>query len=72
MFILQAHRDAIAELMNFIVEHPDADLQVPELARRAHLRVRHFSRIYRAETGVSPAQYAVRGEGADRNRASRA
>jgi transcriptional regulator GlxA family with amidase domain len=55
--VQSAERDAIAELMSFVVEHPDANLQVPQLARRAHLSVRHFSRIFRAETGVSPAQY---------------
>jgi transcriptional regulator GlxA family with amidase domain len=52
-----AEHDSLAELMSFVVEHPGADLQVPALARRAHLSVRHFSRLFRAQTGVSPAQY---------------
>lgn len=52
-----AERDALAELMSWIVEHPGADLQVPEMARRSHLSVRHFSRLFRAQTGVAPAQY---------------
>jgi len=52
-----AERDVLRDLMTWIVEHPSADLQVPALARRAHLSVRHFSRLFHAQTGVSPAHY---------------
>lgn len=52
-----AERAPLRDLQSFIVEHPDADLDVPALARRAAMSVRHFSRLFRAEVGVSPAAY---------------
>jgi transcriptional regulator GlxA family with amidase domain len=55
-----AERDALRELQSFIVDHPEQSLDVPSLARRAAMSVRHFSRSFRAETGVSPAAYVER------------
>lgn len=55
-----AEREPLRELMAWIVEHPKADLDVPALAARTHLSVRHFSRLFRAETGLSPATYVER------------
>jgi transcriptional regulator GlxA family with amidase domain len=55
-----AEREPLRELMAFIVDQPDAELDVPALAARAHLSVRHFSRLFRAETGLSPAAYVER------------
>jgi transcriptional regulator GlxA family with amidase domain len=55
-----AERDALRELQSFILEHPEQVLDVPSLARRAAMSVRHFSRSFRAETGVSPAAYVER------------
>lgn len=55
-----AERGALRELQSFIVEHPELELDVPSLARRAAMSVRHFSRSFRAETGVSPAAYVER------------
>jgi transcriptional regulator GlxA family with amidase domain len=55
--VQSAERDSIRELMAWVLDHPDASLSVPELARRARLSVRHFSRLFRSETGVSPAAY---------------
>ncbi len=55
-----AHRAPIRDLQALIVEHPDADLAVPALARRAAMSVRHFSRVFRAEVGLTPATYVER------------
>jgi transcriptional regulator GlxA family with amidase domain len=63
-----AERAPLRDLQAYIVEHPTAELDVPALARRVALSARHFSRIFRAEVGVSPAAYveAVRVEAARR------
>jgi transcriptional regulator GlxA family with amidase domain len=55
-----AERLPLREVQGFILEHPDQPLDVPTLARRAAMSVRHFSRSFRAETGVSPAAYVER------------
>ena len=55
-----AERLPLRELQSYILEHPDEALDVPALARRAAMSVRHFSRSFRAETGVSPAAYVER------------
>jgi transcriptional regulator GlxA family with amidase domain len=52
-----ADHQPIRELQAFIVEHPDADLALPALARRAAMSLRHFSRVFRAQVGVTPASY---------------
>jgi transcriptional regulator GlxA family with amidase domain len=52
-----AERAPIRDLQAFIAEHPEEDLDVPALARRVAMSVRHFSRVFRAEVGVSPATY---------------
>jgi transcriptional regulator GlxA family with amidase domain len=52
-----AERAPIRDLQAFIAEHPEEDLDVPALARRAAMSVRHFSRVFRAEVGVAPATY---------------
>ncbi len=55
-----AERLPLRDLQAYILEHPEASLDVPALARRAAMSVRHFSRSFRAETGVSPAVYVER------------
>lgn len=50
----------IRELLSWIAEHPRAELTVPELARRAHMSLRNFSRVFRREVGVAPAEYVER------------
>jgi transcriptional regulator GlxA family with amidase domain len=61
-------REPLRRLQAFIAEHPDADLSVPALATRAGMSERHFARVFRAETGSSPAAHveAVRVETARR------
>jgi transcriptional regulator GlxA family with amidase domain len=52
-----AARAPLRDLQSFILEHPEASLDVPALARRVAMSVRHFSRLFRAEVGVSPAAF---------------
>ncbi len=55
-----AERAPLRDLQAWIGEHPEADLGVPALARKVAMSVRHFSRVFRAETGASPADYVER------------
>jgi transcriptional regulator GlxA family with amidase domain len=55
-----AEREPVRDLQAWIVEHPDEDLEVPALARRAGMSGRNFSRVFRAEVGVPPAAYVER------------
>ncbi|MFF2195844.1 GlxA family transcriptional regulator [Streptomyces sp. NPDC058157] len=59
-----AGRREIDELRLWIADHPDADLSAPALAARMCLSERHFARVFKQETGTSPAAYveAVRVE----------
>jgi transcriptional regulator GlxA family with amidase domain len=50
----------LRELLAFIIEHPEGALDVPSMAARVGMSVRHFSRSFQAETGVSPAAYVER------------
>lgn len=63
-----AERAPLRDLQAYILEHPEAELAVPALARRVAMSARHFSRVFRAEVGVSPASYVegVRVEAARR------
>jgi len=63
-----ADRDAIRDLQEWMVDHPDADLSVDAMADRVAMSPRHFARRFRAEVGETPARYVerVRVEGARR------
>lgn len=50
-------REPLREIVAFITHHPDADLSVPALARRCAMSVRSFSRVFRQETGTTPAAF---------------
>jgi transcriptional regulator GlxA family with amidase domain len=52
-----AERHPLREVQSWIAEHPDADLSVEALARRASLSPRHFARAFAAEVGVTPGRY---------------
>jgi len=52
-----ADRHPIRELQQYIVDHPEADLSLETLARRVNTSPRHFARIFRAATGVTPGRY---------------
>jgi transcriptional regulator GlxA family with amidase domain len=53
----QADREPLREVQRFIAEHPSEDLATDALARRAAMSVRHFTRCFRQQVGVSPAHY---------------
>jgi transcriptional regulator GlxA family with amidase domain len=55
-----AERDAVAEVQTWIADHLDEDLSVARLAARAAMSPRHFARVFRAETGVTPARFVER------------
>jgi transcriptional regulator GlxA family with amidase domain len=47
----------VAEIQQFIADHPAADLSVEALARRAVMSPRNFARVFRSETGIPPGRY---------------
>jgi transcriptional regulator GlxA family with amidase domain len=55
-----AQREPLREVQQWITEHPAADLTVESLATRARLSPRHFARVFRAETGLTPGRYVDR------------
>jgi transcriptional regulator GlxA family with amidase domain len=63
-----AEREPLRELQTWVVDHPDADLSVPALARRVAMSARNFARVFRREVGMTPARYVeiVRVEAARR------
>lgn len=52
-----ADREPLRELQAWIAEHPDADLSVDALARRAGMSPRHFARVFTREVGMTPARF---------------
>lgn len=50
-------RTPIARLQSWIVDHPEGDLSLAALASRTAMSPRNFSRVFRSETGLSPAVY---------------
>ncbi len=52
-----AHRQPLRDIQHWITEHPDADLTIDVLARRANLSARQFARAFTAETGATPGHY---------------
>ncbi|QRK13623.1 GlxA family transcriptional regulator [Archangium violaceum] len=53
---LDAKSDRVQTALAYAREHLGAELSVRELARAAHLSPRQFSRLFREETGQSPAK----------------
>jgi transcriptional regulator GlxA family with amidase domain len=53
----QADRAPLREVQRWITEHPDQNLSSQVLARRAIMSLRHFTRCFRAEVGLTPARY---------------
>src|SRR5262249_20074891 len=52
-----AGNKAFASLLEWISENLESELSVEQLADRAHMSARHFSRRFRQELTVSPAKY---------------
>jgi transcriptional regulator GlxA family with amidase domain len=63
-----AIRDPLRDLQAWVVEHPEADHSVEQLAARVAMSPRHFARVFREEVGQSPARFveSVRVEAARR------
>lgn len=55
-----ADREPFKELVQFIADHPAEDLSLPALAARIHMSPRHFTRVFRAQLGMSPGRYVER------------
>jgi transcriptional regulator GlxA family with amidase domain len=55
-----ATSDRVSALLRWVVKHLNEDLSVDELAARAAMSPRNFARRFRAEMGVTPAQYVQR------------
>jgi transcriptional regulator GlxA family with amidase domain len=53
-------RPDIWELQTWILGHPGEDLSVQALADRMGMSPRNFARLFRSETGDTPAQFAER------------
>jgi transcriptional regulator GlxA family with amidase domain len=52
-----ADTEPVQDLLTWLPDHLTQDLTVPKLARQANLSERHFSRVFKAEVGVSPADH---------------
>jgi transcriptional regulator GlxA family with amidase domain len=52
-----AARPGLREVQRWIADNPAADLSLPELARRANLSPRQFTRVFTAEVGQTPGRY---------------
>jgi transcriptional regulator GlxA family with amidase domain len=55
-----ARPDSLRELQSSIAEHPADDHAVERLAARVAMSPRHFARVFRAETGCTPAVFVER------------
>jgi transcriptional regulator GlxA family with amidase domain len=55
-----AQSEPIRALQSFVTEHPEAALDLPAMASRAGMSVRHFTRVFRSEVGATPAAYVER------------
>jgi transcriptional regulator GlxA family with amidase domain len=49
--------DRLADLQAFVLEHLDEPLDVETLARRAGMSPRHFARVFRERSGITPGAY---------------
>ncbi|MFT3767627.1 MAG: helix-turn-helix domain-containing protein [Minicystis sp.] len=55
-----AERPDLRDVLAWIDEHIERDLSLPVLARRLSMSVRNFARVFREETGATPARYVER------------
>lgn len=56
----EADRQPVRELQAWIADHPDADLSVERLARRAAMSPRNFARVFHREVGSTPGRFVER------------
>lgn len=50
------------DLVRFLREHPEEEFSLQDLARRVHVSLSHFKRVFKAETGLSPRQFLLQGK----------
>ncbi len=55
-----ADREPIRELQEWIADHMAEDLPVARLAKRVAMSARNFARVFRRETGMTPAAFVER------------
>ena len=53
-------RRNVSELQAWMLAYPSADFSIPALAGRMGMSDRNFSRLFRSETGMTPAEFAER------------
>ena len=60
--------EPVRDVLTWLTDNLTADLSIPALALHAHLSDRQFSRVFKAEVGLTPAEHveAVRMEAACR------
>jgi transcriptional regulator GlxA family with amidase domain len=54
-----AEDEPLRGVQAWIAEHPDEDLSIERLARRAAMSPRNFSRVFTRQVGTSPARYVA-------------
>jgi transcriptional regulator GlxA family with amidase domain len=52
-----ADRDRLREVQSYVLEHPEAELSVDSLARRAGMSPRKFARVFSREVGCTPGRF---------------
>ncbi|MEM7399437.1 MAG: GlxA family transcriptional regulator [Pseudomonadota bacterium] len=52
-----AERNAINELIAWAADNPSTNLSVEAMAKRVHMSLRNFSRVFRSEVGQTPAAF---------------
>jgi transcriptional regulator GlxA family with amidase domain len=60
VWVPRAERSAVRAVQALVEAAPGGDHRVPTLAAAAAMSVRHFSRVFTAEVGESPARYVER------------
>ncbi|GMM92553.1 GlxA family transcriptional regulator [Qipengyuania sp. MTN3-11] len=53
-------RTPVARAQQWAAEHPEAELSIAALANRAAMSPRNFARVFREETGITPAEFVAR------------
>lgn len=54
-----SYEENIQEVKHFILDNLNENLNVKELAEKAHMSASHFSRVFKQQTGFSPYDYVL-------------